>query len=260
MQQRSCAVAGVWTVFASGIFLSVAFPVGTVRHSLYPIYAATKQAVMRRRTADEALPVLGSVPVCQTRALGASMHVIRILACVVAANSASASNVTVAQHEAWCHNQTEPNAMASVEICLEASIGPMAGGVLVTIKGMQRAADRQNRSADWTTACDDASWWRCTFDNQSGVPDMTVQAKAASCQGNYVVCESPRRQTGGDVLLTVSKNGTNLTFPSFLGRREIFSYYGAFFLTCCSSIARSRSVCPARACSPGMARAQGTSL
>ena len=136
----------------------------------------------------------------------------------------------------WCDTEKEPSD-SSIEICLEPSVGPMDGGVLVTIKGMQRAAashptfsDTSGKSlstlADWKSKCNQTSWWQCTFAGTDGSKGRPLPAKASSCLGNYVVCESPEQRISGDVFISVSRNDSAFTFPSPAGRNEIFAYYG----------------------------------
>ena len=125
----------------------------------------------------------------------------------------------------WCNSDNEPDEVSPVEICFEPSVGPMAGGVMVTVKGMQRAADRQSE-VDWTSECSSYSSWQCTFSHVRGDRMAPVPAVASSCQHNYIVCESPAQVNSGDVFVSVANTNSNFHIPSPRGRMEIFSYYG----------------------------------
>lgn len=126
----------------------------------------------------------------------------------------------------WCNSDNIPED-PNTEICLEPSVGPVAGGVMVTFKGMQRAAEKQPFALpDWRNKCNDTSWWRCTFATPEGKQASPVKALASSCAHNYVVCESPGQTISGDVFTAVSRNDSLYTFPSPSGTKEIFSYYG----------------------------------
>ena len=96
---------------------------------------------------------------------------------------------------------------------------------MVTVKGMQRAADRQSE-VDWTSECSSYSSWQCTFSHVRGDRMAPVPAVASSCQHNYIVCESPAQVNSGDVFVSVANTNSNFHIPSPRGRMEIFSYYG----------------------------------
>jgi hypothetical protein len=155
---------------------------------------------------------------------------------IVAATFFSIGAQTISSTK-WCDTDKEP-LDNSIEICLEPSVGPMDGGVLVTIKGMQRAAASRptfsdtstgkslSTLADWESKCNQTSWWQCTFAGTDGSKGRPLPAKASSCLGNFVVCESPEQRMSGDVFVSVSRNDSAFTFPSPAGRNEIFAYYG----------------------------------
>jgi hypothetical protein len=137
---------------------------------------------------------------------------------------------TAAQTTKWCNSDNEPDDVSNIEICFEPSVGPIAGGVMVTVKGMQRAADRQSKVV-WDSECSSHLPWQCTFAKVNGVVAMPVPAIASSCQHNYVVCVSPGQVKQGDVFVTVSNKKFDFHIPSPGGRKEIFSYYGMLSIT-----------------------------
>ena len=134
----------------------------------------------------------------------------------------------------WCNADTEPDNPLT-EICFEPSVGPMAGGVMVTVKGMQRAANMQAPLADWRSKCDDVSWWLCTFAQPSGNFAPPVRANRSSCAYNFIVCEAPGQTMSGDVFVTVSTKDNGYVLPSPSGNKGVFSYYGTLppqYITC----------------------------
>lgn len=157
-------------------------------------------------------------------------------------SSSAAQNST----KKWCNNENEPDEVSTVEICFEPSVGPMAGGVMVTVRGMKRAADRQSE-VDWTRECSSYSLWQCTFAHVRGDRMAPVPAKASSCEDNYIVCESPAQVNSGDVFVSVSNVKYDYHIPSPRGRNEIFSYYGNGLACNCKMYAT-----PANASSGGL--------
>lgn len=137
---------------------------------------------------------------------------------------------TAAQTTKWCNSDNEPDDISNIEICFEPSVGPIAGGVMVTVKGMQRAADMQSEVV-WGSECSSHLSWQCTFAEVNGLVASPVPAIASSCQHNYVVCESPGQVKQGDVFVTVSNKNFDFHIPSPGGRKEIFSYYGMLPIT-----------------------------
>ena len=144
--------------------------------------------------------------------------------------AAAVSAITAQQESAqittrWCNSDNEPSD-PRVEVCFEPSVGPIDGGVLVTVKGMQRAAAAQQR--DWQSRCSDRNWWQCTFAKPEGKFASPVPVLTTSCRYNYVVCESPAQTISGDVFVSVTRNdsGGRWSFPSPSGEQPIFSYYG----------------------------------
>jgi hypothetical protein len=153
-----------------------------------------------------------------------SQAVLFLHLCIFAATISSIAAQTTTT--AWCNSDNIPED-PKTEICLEPSVGPIAGSVMVTVKGMQRAAEKQPFALpDWRGKCNEASWWRCTFATPEGTRASPVRVLASSCAHNYVVCESPGQRISGDVFMTVSRNDSLYTFPSPSGNKEIFSYYG----------------------------------
>lgn len=149
------------------------------------------------------------------------LSVLRLAIVVAVASVVSAQTTTTK----WCNSNNEPDDPL-IELCFEPSVGPIAGGVMVTVKGMQRAASMQAPAADWRSKCSDASWWTCTFARPEGTFASPLAAIRSSCEFNYIVCESPRQTISGDIFVSISRIDQNWAFPSPKGRNQIFSYYG----------------------------------
>jgi len=173
-------------------------------------------------------------PRCPRRARFGLLLWLSVLAAAVSAIAAQTLKTT-----RWCNSDTEPDD-PRVEVCFEPSVGPIAGGVLVTVKGMQRAAARQAPSADWKSRCSDSAWWQCTFAKLEGVVANPVPALNTSCEYNYVVCKSPAQTISGDVYLSVQRNDSSWSFPSHTGEQPIFSYYGVSKIEPISGVAGMR--------------------
>ena len=159
-------------------------------------------------------------PCRHRREMLAGLLRLSLLACAVSC---------VGAQNSWCNGEEEPAEGEGVEICLEPSVGPMEGGVPVTIRGMQRAADKQDPSI-WNSTCHMPSKWQCTFPTvtvgSNGSEASPVSAIASSCQNNYVVCLSSSQSITGNVFVTVSSMDSAVRIPSHEGRQETFAYYG----------------------------------
>ena len=167
------------------------------------------------------VPVTGACQPCRhRREMLAGLLRLSLLACAVSC---------VGAQNSWCNSEEEPAEGEGIEICLEPSVGPMEGGVPVTIRGMQRAADKQVPSV-WNSTCHMPSWWQCTFPSVTVGPNGSeaspVSAIASSCQNNYVVCLSSSQSVPGNIFVSVSSKDSAVRIPSHESRQETFAYYG----------------------------------
>eukprot|EP00960_Hanusia_phi_P030352 748537-Hanusia_phi.AAC.6 len=127
-----------------------------------------------------------------------------------------------------CNGKTLP--LGSTTLCIEPSLVPMAGGAVITMKGLNSAV-----FPSWSTDCNQMDKWKCVIGYSESSSSENIPLSSVNCEQGFAECVSPSRKTIGDVpfYLQFMDGNTVVMLPTPASGNLYLSYFGESIVMCC---------------------------
>lgn len=127
----------------------------------------------------------------------------------------------------FCNGNTLPN--GSTALCIEPSLVPMAGGAIITMKGLSNAV-----FSSWTAECSHMEKWKCMVGYSESSGAESIPLLSMNCEKGFAQCVSPGRKTTGDVPFYLQFMDADILsmLPNPAAGTLYLAYFGIKFFCC----------------------------